>query len=62
MKKIKAIFNLIKQTFAEWSNDHATRLAAALAYYTVFSLAPLVLIAIVIAGAFLVRKLQEAKS
>ncbi|WP_052595714.1 YihY/virulence factor BrkB family protein [Aureispira sp. CCB-QB1] len=52
MKKIKAIFNLIKQTFAEWSNDHATRLAAALAYYTVFSLAPLVLIAIVIAGAF----------
>jgi len=41
---------VIKETFAEWFNDRAPRLGAALAYYTVFSLAPLLLIIIAIAG------------
>ncbi|MEM7556023.1 MAG: YihY/virulence factor BrkB family protein [Cyanobacteria bacterium P01_A01_bin.84] len=49
--KINLIFNLIKQTFKEWQKDKASRLAAALAYYTVFSLAPLLIIIIAIAGA-----------
>lgn len=44
-------FNLLKDTFAAWVEDKATRLAAALAYYMVFSLAPLLLVAIAIAGA-----------
>lgn len=48
---IKTILALLKDTFAEWNNDKASRLAAALAYYTVFSLAPLLIIAIAIAGA-----------
>ena len=48
---IKTIMALLKETFAEWNNDKASRLAAALAYYTVFSLAPLLIIAIAIAGA-----------
>ncbi|HCF30227.1 MAG TPA: ribonuclease BN [Cyanobacteria bacterium UBA11049] len=48
---IKTILALLKETFAEWNNDKASRLAAALAYYTVFSLAPLLIIAIAIAGA-----------
>ena len=43
---------LIKDTAAEWSEDNVPLLAAALAYYTVFSLAPLLLIAIAIAGFF----------
>ena len=47
----KIIFQLLKETFQEWQDDKASRLAAALAYYTVFSLAPLVIIAIAIAGA-----------
>ncbi|MGF1482612.1 MAG: YihY/virulence factor BrkB family protein [Cyanophyceae cyanobacterium] len=47
----KIIFRLLKETFQEWQDDKASRLAAALAYYTVFSLAPLVIIAIAIAGA-----------
>ncbi|MBM0742890.1 YihY/virulence factor BrkB family protein [Phormidium sp. CLA17] len=42
---------LIKGTIAEWKEDNVPVLAAALAYYTVFSLAPLLLIAIAIAGA-----------
>lgn len=48
---IKIIFRLLKQAFTEWQKDKASRLAAALAYYTVFSLAPLLIIAIAIAGA-----------
>ncbi|MFL5800776.1 MAG: YihY/virulence factor BrkB family protein [Roseiflexaceae bacterium] len=43
---------LIRQTFSDWSEDKAPRLAAALAYYTVFALAPLLLIAIAVAGLF----------
>jgi membrane protein len=34
---------LIKETFSEWSEDKVPRLAAALAYYTAFALAPLLL-------------------
>ncbi|MEC4895288.1 MAG: YihY/virulence factor BrkB family protein [Oscillatoria sp. PMC 1051.18] len=49
--KIKTIFELLKETFQEWQEDKTPRLAAALAYYTVFSLAPLLIIAIAIAGA-----------
>lgn len=41
---------LLKETTSEWQDDNAMRLAAALAYYTVFSLAPLMLAAIGIAG------------
>jgi membrane protein len=37
-------------TFKEWNEDKAPRLAAALSYYTIFSLAPLLLIAISVAG------------
>lgn len=47
----KGIFALLKETFNEWNEDKASLWAAALAYYTVFSLAPLLLIAIAIAGA-----------
>jgi membrane protein len=47
---VKAIWGLLKDTFDEWNEDKASRLAAALAYYTVFSLAPLLIIAITIAS------------
>ncbi len=45
----------MKQTFSEWLEDKAPQLGAALAYYTVFSLAPLVLLLLAIVG-FLFRK------
>jgi membrane protein len=44
------MFNLLKDTFREWREDGANRLAAALAYYTTFSLAPLLVLIIAIAG------------
>lgn len=53
---MRVIFNLIKKTFKEWSEDKASRLAAALAYYTVFSIPPLLVIAIGIAGIFTDRQ------
>jgi len=42
--------SLLKQTFQEWLQDKAPQLGAALAYYTVFSLAPLVLVLLAIIG------------
>lgn len=45
-----AFWGLITQTYAEWTKDNVPRLGAALAYYTVFSLAPLLIIVIAIAG------------
>jgi membrane protein len=43
-------FSLLKQTGMEWIDDKAPQLGAALAYYTVFSLAPLILILLAIIG------------
>ena len=46
----RAWFDLLKQTFADFGEDKALRLSAALAYYSGFSIAPLLVIAIGIAG------------
>src|SRR5579884_2610599 len=46
----KSFWQLLKETGSEWMTDKAPRLGAALAYYTVFSLAPLLVIIIGIAG------------
>jgi membrane protein len=48
--RLKRIGSLFKDTFNEWSLDKAPRLGAALAYYAIFSLAPLLIIAIGVAG------------
>lgn len=42
----------VLQVFQEWNEDKVPRLAAALSYYTVFSLAPLLVVIIAIAGLF----------
>lgn len=47
---LKAPWMLIKDTFVQWFDDNPLQLAAALAYYTLFSMAPLLLIAIAVAG------------
>lgn len=49
--RLRGVFRLLKETVTEWQEDKVPLLAAALSYYTVFSLAPLLLIAISIAGA-----------
>ena len=52
LMKLGVATRLLKQTFAEWQKDKVPLLASSLAYYTVFSIAPLLLIAITIAGFF----------
>lgn len=47
LRKIRRLF---QETFKEWQADKAPLIAAALAYYTVFSISPLLVIAIAIAG------------
>ncbi len=46
----KSLGSLFMQTFNEWLADKAPQLGAALAYYTVFSLAPLVLLLLAVIG------------
>lgn len=45
--------NMLKATFAAWNADKAPRLAAAIAYSTIFAIAPLLIITIAIVGAVL---------
>lgn len=47
---MKKMMSLVKETFKEFGEDKVTRLAAALSYYAIFSLAPLLVIVIAIAG------------
>lgn len=50
--RLKAGWELLKLTFAEWTNDDAFELSAALAFYTIFSIAPVLLIAVGVASFF----------
>lgn len=47
---ISIIWRLIRSTFKDYGEDKAPRLAAALSYYTIFSLAPLLVVIIAITG------------
>ena len=47
---LKKTWDLIKSAASSWIDDYAPSMGAALAYYTVFSIAPLLLIVISIAG------------
>ncbi|MEW6287716.1 MAG: YihY/virulence factor BrkB family protein [Chloroflexota bacterium] len=51
MKTLLFILHLFADAYKEWSHDRAARIGAALAYYALFSLAPLLVIMITIAGA-----------
>src|SRR5438045_3833950 len=45
------VSTLFKEAAFDWVNDNAPRLGAALAYYTIFALAPLLVIVVAVAGA-----------
>lgn len=53
------MIDLIKKTISAWREDKASRLAAALAYYTVFSIPPLLVVAVGVAALFTERQLVE---
>lgn len=52
MKSLKdsAPYFVIKDTLTAWDEDNVTRLAASLAYYTLLSIAPLIILAVAVAG------------
>ena len=51
--KPKPPWQLLKLMFVEWWNDNTFELAAALAFYTIFSITPVLLIAVGVASLFL---------
>ena len=46
----RQIWGLVRDSVAAWGEDYASSMGAALAFYTVFSVAPVLLIAIAVAG------------
>src|SRR4026207_1940452 len=48
--RAKDILEVVKSTFKEFMEDKAMRLAAALAYYAIFSIGPLLFVLVAIAG------------
>ncbi|MCW1968030.1 MAG: YihY/virulence factor BrkB family protein [Anaerolineae bacterium] len=58
---MKSIIEFAKKLFAEFSGDGVPRMAAALAYYTIFSMAPLIVIAISIGGLILGREAAQGQ-
>lgn len=52
MKSLKdnAVLSLLKETATAWDEDNVARLAASLAYYTLLSIAPLIILTVAVAG------------
>jgi membrane protein len=48
----KELIELIKRTFTQWQEDKASRLAAALAFYAILSIPPLLVLIITLVGQF----------
>lgn len=54
--KIKEYYSFAHEVFSEFSTDNATKLSASLSYYTIFSLAPMLVVIISVAGIFYGRE------
>ena len=61
MTIIRQIGILARRTYQEWREDRADHLAAALAFYTIFSLAPLLVVAIALASLIWGRSVIETQ-
>lgn len=48
--RLRDLWELIKETISAWSDDYAASMGAALAFYTIFSVAPVLVIVLAIAG------------
>lgn len=57
----KSPWALLKTTFNEWMDDNALRLGASLAFYTVWSIGPLFLVVISVAGLFFGREAAQGQ-
>ena len=57
----RVVWSLLGETFVEWYEDRAPRLGAALAYYTVFALAPGLILIIALAGLLLGKEAAQGQ-
>lgn len=60
-QSFKNAWAILKETISGFSNDKGLKLSASLSYYTVFSMAPLLLLIISLAGAFFGREASEGR-
>ena len=58
---IKGLWEVLKKSFKGFSNDRITKMSSSLSYYTIFSLAPLLIIIISLSGLFLGQDAAEGK-
>lgn len=56
---LKGIFQLLKKTFNDFIDDRVVKLSAALAYYTVFSIGPVIIMIVFLAGMLYGREAIE---
>jgi membrane protein len=61
MKKLYLFWRIIKRSCSSFVEDNAFKLSAALSYYTVFSIGPILLIIISLAGVFFGKEAVEGK-
>ncbi|MGE5610083.1 MAG: YihY/virulence factor BrkB family protein [Bacillota bacterium] len=57
--RIGTLWTLTKHTLYQWNEDRVSRLSASLAFYTAFSIAPILIIAIAIAGFLFTRQAAQ---
>src|SRR5471030_2744697 len=55
----KGLWKVLKNSFSGFSNDKVMKLSAALAYYTVFSLGPLLIVIVFLCSLFFGREAIE---
>ncbi|HZI68814.1 MAG TPA: YihY/virulence factor BrkB family protein [Hanamia sp.] len=64
MKKkvtFKRLWEVLKKSFKGFSNDRITKMSSSLSYYTIFSMAPLLIIIISLSGLFLGQDAAQGK-
>jgi membrane protein len=61
LPKVRSAWDFLAETYREWSKDRAVTLGAALAFYTTFSLAPLLIIVIAIFGVIIGEEAVQAE-
>lgn len=58
---LKHLYELCRQSVSAWVDDYAPSMGAAISYYTIFSLTPLLVIVIAIAGALFGREAAQGE-
>ena len=57
--RLNILWEVVRQSFQKWSHDNAAQLAAAIAYYIIFLISPLLIIVLAISGYFFNRNTTQ---